>query len=68
MKYELTVEERLTFENLKLKRQLVDSETRALMAAILRKHAVPAEAIISFTDTHLLIMGTPSSEGKDNGK
>lgn len=67
MKYELTTEERLTFENLKLKRQLVETETRSFMAGILRKHSVPSDAIISFTDTHLIVADEPPGEGKDNG-
>ena len=67
MEYELTLEERLTFENLSLKRQLVDSETRALMAGILRKHAVSEKSIVTFTDTHLMVTADIPDEGKDNG-
>lgn len=55
MQHELTVEEKLLLENLKLKRQLIDSEMRAVMANILRKHDVPRDVQISFTDTHLVV-------------
>jgi hypothetical protein len=54
MQYELTVEERLALENLRLKRQLLEADTKMLMSKILRKHDIPGEYLIRFTDQFLI--------------
>lgn len=65
MNYDYTLEERLTLENLRLKRQLVESETRSFMAGLLRKHAIPEDAMVTFTETHLVVKnGEESPDGQ----